>query len=65
VCSLIPAPGERSECYSTWGIDGERMAAYYDTVVGLEAALTAALPAPARARADPDEFHSATTSMAE
>ena len=90
VCSLIPSPNERSQCYSCWGIDGERMAAYYDTVLSLESALTTASDADSAAgqqqaqerggggfmgasfwwlggakSADPDDFHSATASMAE
>lgn len=61
VCSLIPSPNERSQCYSCWGIDSDRMADYYDAVLALEAALGRS-PQPARA-ADPDEFQSAHTSM--
>ncbi|KAI8464642.1 MAG: hypothetical protein J3K34DRAFT_111942 [Monoraphidium minutum] len=66
VCSLIPAANERSQCYSCWGIDAERMTSYYEAVLGLEAALTGgAGAAAARRYADPDEFQSANASMAE
>jgi hypothetical protein len=40
VCSLIPAPGERSECYQVFGVDSERMMAYYESVLRLEQALS-------------------------
>lgn len=38
-CSTIPAAGERAQCYSCFGLDGDRMARYYDAVLGLEKAL--------------------------
>jgi hypothetical protein len=36
VCSLIPDPNERHQCYSVFGVDAQRMASYYDTVSRLE-----------------------------
>lgn len=36
VCSLIPDPNERHECYSVFGLDAQQMANYYETVVRLE-----------------------------
>uniref|UniRef100_A0A383WDQ7 Uncharacterized protein n=1 Tax=Tetradesmus obliquus TaxID=3088 RepID=A0A383WDQ7_TETOB len=36
VCSLIPDPNERHQCYSVFGVDAQRMASYYDTVAALE-----------------------------
>ncbi|KIZ00737.1 H/ACA ribonucleoprotein complex subunit 1 [Monoraphidium neglectum] len=63
VCSLIPSPGERSQCYSCWGIDSDRMAAYYDLVLDLERSLEGGMVA--HHMADPDEFQSVNTSMAE
>eukprot|EP00882_Tetradesmus_deserticola_P001007 GHRQ01001090.1.p1 GENE.GHRQ01001090.1~~GHRQ01001090.1.p1 ORF type:complete len:157 (+),score=55.13 GHRQ01001090.1:165-635(+) len=36
VCSLIPDPNERHQCYSVFGVDAQRMARYYDTVSRLE-----------------------------
>lgn len=74
VCSTIPAPGERAQCYSTWGLDSDRMAAYYETVMGLETALESAPRfgpfggggvSRAHARGDSDDFRSASASMAE
>jgi hypothetical protein len=78
VCSTIPSPKERSQCYTCFGIDGDRMMAYYDAVLDLERALTAGgggsnqgaarqheQALQQRGRPDTDEFHSATASMAE
>jgi hypothetical protein len=36
VCSLIPDPNERHQCYSVFGVDAQRMASYYETVSRLE-----------------------------
>lgn len=36
MCSLIPDPNERHQCYSVFGVDAQRMASYYDTVAALE-----------------------------
>lgn len=41
VCSLIPEPGERGQCYSVFGLDSSRMASYYETVLDLEDRLAA------------------------
>jgi hypothetical protein len=40
VCSLIPDPNERHQCYSVFGLDAQKMANYYDTVVRLEQQLS-------------------------
>eukprot|EP00877_Chromochloris_zofingiensis_P007100 jgi/Chrzof1/2643/Cz11g23180.t1 len=52
VCSLIPAPNERQDCYSVFGIDGNRMHAYYESVLTMEKQLAATQSA----QEDPDEF---------
>lgn len=41
ICSLIPDPNERHQCYSVFGVDAHRMAQYYDRVVQLEEQLEA------------------------
>jgi hypothetical protein len=46
VCSLIPDPSERSQCYSVFGLDAGRMSAYYDTVCRLESQLASDLDSP-------------------
>jgi hypothetical protein len=63
---MIPAPNERAACYSCYGLDGSRMADYYDHVTALESALAAA-PAAARpaGAAQRDGCASVTASMAE
>lgn len=40
VCSLIPDPSERGQCYSVFGIDAQRMNNYFETVSQLEGQLT-------------------------
>lgn len=40
---MIPDPNERHQCYSVFGLDAQRMANYYDTVVRLEEQLSADL----------------------
>lgn len=39
VCSLIPDPAERVQCYSVFGIDAQRMSSYYEKVTQLEGQL--------------------------
>eukprot|EP00775_Hariotina_reticulata_P006923 gene6923-7141_t len=36
ICSLIPNPNDRQQCYSVFGLDSKRMANYYETVMQLE-----------------------------
>jgi hypothetical protein len=48
--ALAPPP----QCYSCWGIDSDRMAAYYDLVLDLERSLEGGMVA--HHMADPDEF---------
>jgi hypothetical protein len=43
VCSLIPDPNERDQCYSVFGLDATKMANYYETVVRLEQQLSSDL----------------------
>ncbi len=43
VCSLIPDPNERHQCYSVFGLDAHKMANYYETVVRLEQQLSSDL----------------------
>lgn len=40
MCSLIPDPNERHQCYSVFGLDAQRMNNYYETVVRLEQQLS-------------------------
>lgn len=40
VCSLIPDPNERHQCYSVFGLDAHKMNNYYETVVRLEQQLS-------------------------
>jgi hypothetical protein len=46
VCSLIPNPHERHQCYTVFGLDANQMANYYDTVVRLEKQLSTELDNP-------------------
>lgn len=48
MCSLIPDPNERHQCYSVFGLDAQKMANYYDTVVRLEQQLSSDLDNPCR-----------------
>lgn len=60
VCSLIPDPNERHQCYSVFGLDASKMANYYETVVRLEQQLSADMDNPSPcvvlSEHDPDEF---------
>lgn len=61
VCSLIPDPNERHQCYSVFGVDAQRMASYYDTVAALEEQLetdlaTSTAPCFPLSEADPDDY---------
>lgn len=52
MCSLIPDPSERQQCYSVFGLDAGRMADYYDTVSRLEAQLSTDFHAAASGESD-------------
>jgi hypothetical protein len=60
VCSLIPDPAERVQCYSVFGIDAKRMTSYYETVAQLEGQLTSdfqqGAPCVFLAEEDPDDY---------
>eukprot|EP00878_Enallax_costatus_P003406 GHUV01003615.1.p1 GENE.GHUV01003615.1~~GHUV01003615.1.p1 ORF type:complete len:137 (+),score=18.59 GHUV01003615.1:524-934(+) len=63
VCSLIPDPTERVQCYSVFGIDAQRMNNYYETVSQLEGQLSSdfqqGAPCVFLSEEDPDDYHQA------
>lgn len=61
ICSLIPAPNERHQCYSVFGIDADRMTNYYELVLDLEDRLATSR----EAAQDPDEYAVSTMSWSE
>lgn len=64
VCSMIPDPSERHQCYSVFGLDAQRMAAYYDTVVRLEHQLSSDLDSPGEEGPGAERWEHSLSSLA-